>query len=61
MILEVIIFAFSWHFFQWLFRFLLIGLIGAKVSGAKESLLEQVKDIKGAKKEHDNATADANW
>lgn len=61
MIWEVIILAFSWHFFQWFFRVLLITVIGAKVSNAKESLLEQVKDIKGAKKEHDNATADTNW
>jgi hypothetical protein len=65
MIWEVILLAFFWHFFKWLFRFLLGGVIAVNVKRQKESLLEQVKtkseDIKGAMKEHGNATKDNDW
>lgn len=65
MVIEVIIgsilLPFFMNLFNWLFRLLLIGVIGAKVKKQKDSLLEQVKDIKGAVKEHDNATSGNDW
>jgi hypothetical protein len=61
MIWEVILLAFFWHFFKWLFRFLLGGVVAVNVKRQKESLLEQVKtkteEFKGAKKDNDNS----NW
>jgi hypothetical protein len=65
MIWEVILLAFFWHFFKWLFRFLLGGLVAVNVKRQKESLLEQVKtkkeEFKGAVKDHERATADNDW
>lgn len=65
MILEVVLLAFSWHFFKWLFRVLLVAVIGAKANSSKESLLEKVKtkteDVKGAMKDHERATNGADW
>jgi hypothetical protein len=65
MILEVILLAFFWHFFKWLFRLLLGGLVAVNVKRQKESLLEKVKtkteDVKGAMKDHERATDNTDW
>jgi hypothetical protein len=61
MIWEVVLLAFFWHFFKWLFRFLLGGIVAVNVKRQKESLLDKIKtkteEVKGAVKEHERATS----
>lgn len=47
---DVIIIAFFWFFFKWLFRILALAAIGKLINAAKKSVTESLKEKLGVDK-----------